>query len=277
MKQYNQILAFAVIGLVVALSTAGCRKEKDTDTQAAYSNSTAENYFNDAGKMVDNAAQTSKYLDPTSTINSNVTCPVITIDHPDSVTWPKTVTIDFGSSNCYSWGSVPHRGKIIATFSGPYRMQGTVITINFDEYYRNDNKIEGTKTVTNAGTNGSGQMYWNVQVVNGKITRTDNTYMTWNSTRTRTWIQGQNTVGDWSDDAYNITGSATGTSFTGNAFSAAITNALLIEWGCRWIKSGTIEITPSGLKTRSIDFGSGTCDDQATVTINGNVYNITLP
>jgi hypothetical protein len=27
---------------------------------------------------------------------------------------------------------------------------------------------------------------------------------------------------------------------------------------------------------RTIDFGNGTCDDLATVTINGKVYNITL-
>ena len=276
MKKNFRIAFFSI--LITASVFTGCKKEKaDTDTNAAADNATAENYFNDIGRLIDNAAQSSKYLDPQSTVTNVVSCPTITIDHPDSTTWPKTVTIDFGTTNCYSWGLIPHRGKLIATFSGPYRASGTVITITTDNFYRNDNKIEGTKTVTNAGTNNSGQMYFNITVANAKITRTDNTFMTWSSTRTRTWIQGQSTVGDWTDDAYEITGVASGITFTGNAFSASITNPLEIAWGCRWIKSGTINLTPTGLALRTIDFGSGNCDNEATVTINGNVYNFTMP
>ena len=56
----------------------------------------------------------------------------------------------------------------------------------------------------------------------------------------------------------------------------AITSALRKEIGCRHIVSGSLALTPSGKPTRYVDFGTGACDDQATVTINGNVYNITL-
>ena len=41
--------------------------------------------------------------------------------------------------------------------------------------------------------------------------------------------------------------------------------------------AGVLEHTPGGKATRYIDYGNGSCDDQATVTINGHVYTITLP
>jgi hypothetical protein len=51
-----------------------------------------------------------------------------------------------------------------------------------------------------------------------------------------------------------------------------------MSFGCRrHFTQGTLEHTPGGKATRYIDFGNGTCDDQATVTINGTTYTITLP
>ncbi len=50
-----------------------------------------------------------------------------------------------------------------------------------------------------------------------------------------------------------------------------------IQMSCRNIVAGQLAITPDGKATRYINFGTGTCDNDATVTINGNVYNITLP
>jgi hypothetical protein len=48
--------------------------------------------------------------------------------------------------------------------------------------------------------------------------------------------------------------------------------------GCRkHFTQGVLEHTPSGKAMRTIDYGNGACDDQATVTINGNTYTITLP
>lgn len=47
--------------------------------------------------------------------------------------------------------------------------------------------------------------------------------------------------------------------------------------GCRrHFVQGTFDLTPSNKPTRHIDFGSGTCDDIATVTINNHTYTIHL-
>ena len=136
--------------------------------------------------------------------------------------------------------------------------------------------IQGTKTVTNTGVDGNGSIIFNVQVTNASVT-TDEGVISWNSTRTRKWILGQNTTWPiWSDDVYLISGSASGTNAKGNSFDVVITNDLRIELNCRWIVSGTLEITPEDGDTRTLDYGSGNCDDQATLTIKNKTYDITL-
>ncbi|MBC7775026.1 MAG: hypothetical protein H7246_06260, partial [Phycisphaerae bacterium] len=46
--------------------------------------------------------------------------------------------------------------------------------------------------------------------------------------------------------------------------------------GCRWISSGVIEFTV-GARTRSLDFGDGTCDRFGILTLaNGDSYSIRL-
>ena len=51
-----------------------------------------------------------------------------------------------------------------------------------------------------------------------------------------------------------------------------------MEIGCRkHFVSGTIEHTPSQKATRKLDFGDGTCDNKAVVTIEGKDHAIELP
>jgi hypothetical protein len=55
-----------------------------------------------------------------------------------------------------------------------------------------------------------------------------------------------------------------------------IIQPLVKEIGCKWITSGKVEIQPTGKLLRTVDYGNGTCDKDATLLINGNTYNITL-
>jgi hypothetical protein len=87
-------------------------------------------------------------------------------------------------------------------------------------------------------------------------------------------VAGQNTP-QLSDDAYDITGSANGINRKGNAFTATITTALHVQAGCPYIESGVVEHTVNN-KTYTLDFGNGTCDNQATITVNGVSRTITL-
>ena len=81
----------------------------------------------------------------------------------------------------------------------------------------------------------------------------------------------------WSDDVYSITGSASGKSAKGNNFSATITSALIVKLTCKNIVKGTFDFDPgTGKPVRTVDYGDGTCDDVATVTIGSKTYTVHL-
>ena len=193
---------------------------------------------------------------------------IITIDTTGSV---KTVTVDYGSSNCDCNDGKTRRGKIVTTFTGPYHAQGTIITHTPLVYYVNDIKIEGTKTVENMGLNTTGQPYFNVQI-DGVATLTTGETMTYTSTRVRTWTAGFNTLLNRFDDEYDITGTASGVFSSGGSYTANITAPVHIKVGCGFPVSGTVEITPQSHPVRVLDYGTGTCDATFTVTVNGHTY-----
>lgn len=249
-------LSFVLLGLVAT----SCNKNTDTvtDESVAADNATAEANFSDESRIVDVAAIENGLG------KTNGTCPAVTVD---TLSTPHSMTLDFGPSNCTGADGKLRRGKIIITWSGRYRQAGTVITHSYVDFYQNNNKIEGTKTVTNMGLNNAGHIYFTVQITNAKVTKVNGKIISWSSTRTREWIQGSNTPAV-SDDIYSITGSATGTDANGNSFSMLITKALITDFSCQFhLVSGTIEITPTGKPTRVIDYGNGNCDDDATLTV----------
>jgi hypothetical protein len=51
---------------------------------------------------------------------------------------------------------------------------------------------------------------------------------------------------------------------------------LLKKMSCRWIVSGTIEMQ-AGENLVILDYGDGECDNIATITVNGETTEITLP
>jgi hypothetical protein len=279
----------AIINIVMFLiavsnfSLTGCKKDKDdTSQRAAIDNSTAENAFNDVFTQVDKAARETSEAGAEKFMQlDSGGCATVTITPFDTVTFPKTLTIDFGSSNCLCTDGKYRRGKIIANLTGKYRDEGTVITVTLQDYYVNDNYVQGTKTITNlghTGTYGGGSnLKYSIVVSNASVTTSDGT-ISWNSTRTREWIEGESTHWpNWQDDVYLIEGSADGTDIEGNSFNVTITSALRVALDCKWIESGTLDVTPDGKPVRSVDFGTGDCDASATCTINGVAYPFTMP
>jgi hypothetical protein len=162
------------------------------------------------------------------------------------------------------------------TFTGRYREAGTVINFTFDNYYVNDNQLLGTKSVTNLGPNAAGNLVYKV-VIEGKIIKANGATITWTSTRQREWLAGAATPLLLSDDVYSITGSASGTTAAGKSYTILITKALIRKMSCRWFESGVLDVTPQGKPTRTLDYGNTGCDNNATVTILGVTFPITLP
>lgn len=254
-----------------------CKKETLTDDiEATNDNSFAEAAYADVSNLADQAgaenALTSYKTDATGNLLSK--CAVLSLL---SLGNSNLLTINFGPVNCLCNDGNLRRGKIIISFTGQYRDSASTHNISFSNYYLNDYQIDGSKTVINLGHNSAGNSIFSI-IVNGNITNPSGKTLSWNSNRSREWIAGENTTGILGlfDDVYSIKGSANGSSFNGIPFSASISDPLIVALNCRWIKQGKFEFTPGTAATRYFDFGSGSCDNKATVTVNGNTYDIVL-
>ncbi len=277
---------FIVLLAFLALAVPSCKKEDvsetvDTEIATAKNSEESEAVSDEVGNIADAAYKGTSIVgrnsSPEAQLDALSNCAVIT---HDTVSNPHLLTIDFGATNCLCNDGRYRRGQILVSYTGSYFAQGSVKTTTFNNYFRNDNKLEGTRTVTNIGSNSDGNPAWTVSAVNMKITRTNGNIHTWNSERTRTMIAGQNTSA-WADDQYSITGNGSGVNANGVSYTANITTPLHRALSCHWIDSGVIAFTRSNGATRTINFGTGTCDDQAIVTVtraNGNTssQNITL-
>lgn len=270
---------------VVALSLSACKKEKesiDSDTASVAEYAMSDAAFNDVASISDEAYDGSldsyRIQNGGSSEKVMTTCATITFD---TTVTPKTLTIDFGPSDCLCGDGNYRRGAIIVSWTGPYKDSGSVRTITFNNYFVNYNQILGTKTVTNNGRNTSGNLSYTV-TVNGSVVW-DPQYFggggtsTFTSTRTRVWIAGEGTLG-WLDDVYLISGSTNGTTRAGSTYTMVTTEALKKEIGFKHFTDGVLEFTPSGKYTRVIDYGyvNGQRDALAQVTINGYTFTIQL-
>lgn len=269
-------LAAVVLGTTILVTSCQKRTKDDTEeTGYATEQAVSEKSFNDAEAIADQAS-TIASGGSLSYKGTGITSACATVTRSAGL-----ITVDFGATNCLCNDGRYRRGKIIINYTGAYADSGSTHTITFDNFYQNDNKIAGSKTVTNMGHNSSGQPYFDVNV-NGTVTlASSGGVVTTLSHRTRTWIAGYTTTGDFSDDVYSLTGSGSITRPSGTTINVTISNLspLIIAAGCRWIEAGTITFAlPSGL-SRSINYGTAaTCDNQAVLSLpSGATYDITLP
>ena len=260
-------------GLIsLAIFTTSCNREK-IETTATSEETTGQDsqegteVGDESSNIADNAFKgqniTGRYASNYELYDALSGCATITKD-----TVNRIVTIDFGTTNCLGADGRNRRGKIIVNYTGNYFEQGSVKIVTFDNYYRNDNKVEGTRTVTNTGLNANNQYTWKIEARNMKITKTDGKFHTWNSDRVRTMLAGYETA-NWQDDEYTITGNASGTNSNDVTYTATITSPLHRLMSCKWIDKGIIQFENSKGKSRVLDFGNGTCDNQATVEVTG--------
>lgn len=277
MKTSKFIIAALALGAIIFTS---CQKEiewnNNSDKQhskAASDNATAENSFSDVFKQASDGLNKAN-----ATVSGNKSsyealsgCATLTITPYDLTTFPKTVTVDFGTTNCMGDDGNNRRGKVIMVTTGWYNDSGTVITVTPDNYYVNDNRVDGIQILTNNGHNAAGHLVYNIET-NGTVT-TPQGIIHWSCSRQHEWIEGEIThLNPW-DDVYLVTGSGEGTTVSNESYTFSVVVPLRVKIGCPWVTSGILQVN-SGNYEMTVDYGDGNCDSQATVTINGTVYNI---
>jgi hypothetical protein len=186
----------------------------------------------------------------------------------------RILTIDFGSQNCVCKDGLSRRGKITAQFSGKYKEINSSVKISLENYFVQDMKVTGSKTVTFLGT-----AKVNIAVENATIATPTGT-ISWNSNRTIEKTKGVLTATIW-DDEYVIAGAASGVNRKGVAYTVTIDTPLKKKVLClaKDFVSGILTIQNDKGATLSINYdplGTEACNKLASVTINGKTQTITL-
>jgi hypothetical protein len=202
------------------------------------------------------------------------TGPVITIDKPDSTRFPKVITIDFGTTGYINDRNDTLQGKIIITISDKLWKSGATKTINLINFYVNGNNIKGVKTITNNGLNAAKNPSM-TETVSDTIIRVDKSIIIRNAARTRERISDNGTPKNFRDDEFSITGSTSGVNAKGVAYTVEITSPIIEYNNFKFFVKGTVTTTTQN-RTAILDYGDGTRDNIATLTINGVTKTIKL-
>jgi hypothetical protein len=280
------ILNICIFSLSAILIISCKKKEEEsvlTDNLVITEESSVQNEFDDVNNTVQDAMKrydaaitgaTSSRIEAGADIDTSVvltSCATSTIN-----TTAKTITIDFGTTDCLCKDGRTRRGVINIAYTGRYKVPGSVITTTLNNYYVNGIKVEGTKTVTHR-ENQSGT--FDVSVKGGKLTFADGSFTTWTSSLTRTFSEGFSTP-QLNDDVYTISGTTSGKSRAGVDFYTTLTN-VVVKFAC-WRTSRLFPVSGSKTLTTTngtvrIDFGNGECGRSVTVTNNkGRTFNVNL-
>ena len=256
---------------------ASCSKDDKSDTGISAADlgthAKMDQVSNDVEDVVEsqyfnqNPSVTGKSSDIAAMLPSCATSTVVVV----GTTWTRTV--DFGTTGCAMPNGNVLKGKIIVSGSTTFTNTNYVITYTFDNFYHNDALVQGTRTVTRsvlattANTNAH-PVY--VMDINMSVTFPNLGTYTRVGTRTRELIEGYTSL-SLTDNVYVVTGSWTTTKPDGNVHTVTISTPLRIDIAaCPVYKlvSGGLHITKNA-HFADINYGSGTCDNIYTISIDG--------
>jgi hypothetical protein len=255
------LVSFAII--------TGCKKETDNDTTDATYDTTFQTAEKSFSQDVDYVTK-SGGSDTNCSFNGFLAdCVEVTDSGEDS--YPRTIILDYGDG-CEGPGGNTRSGEIHISLTGPMDVSGSVRTVTFVDFSFNNRSLEGTRVTTRGEDNSEGQPTM-TRVVDMSITAAGVSFER-NFTEQITWLSGYDTP-TCGDNVFEITGNGTVVRPNGVSVNRVIMIPMVIDQICGYTVSGVVSIeAPNG--TRTLDYGDGSCDDQAIMTVNGNSFSITL-
>jgi hypothetical protein len=284
MKRINWLPGMLILA-AVAFLIPSCSKDdeggsiSETDIALAQDEAYVEALYDD----VDNLALTEiQTLDENDYVTSGMkstsvgACYTVTVNHPDSTTFPKEVIIDFGEgcSVMYNGDTITRSGQIIINISNRWYRQNAEQVMTFNNFYFNGAKVEGTRTMTNNGLNEQNRLQIAIHLEAGKVTFSEGAFMTRTASHVREWARKMNSF----NDTIYVTGSANGVNVLGETYNREITEPLVwvhcAELQYRWsVAAGKMEITNSNRGNMTIEHTGNGCDGDVVVEKDGNQYN----
>lgn len=270
--------------MVSSLLFISCNKDEETtSTPVSEADVTTsakiDNVSDDVLQIVESQSDESPAGRMSSVAQSFLTgCATVTTIYSGN-TW--TRTIFFGDTNCTLANGNTVRGTITATFTNDFAAATRTINYSFTDFYHNDRHVEGNRTVVKTILpNGHPQATINLAMTvtypasqgGGVFTRT--------GSRVREFTVGYNTP-ELLDNEFSVTGTWVTTLPNGNSRTTTITSPVIIKFHCFSVgnssifTSGTLSIVSTN-GSAILDYGDGSCDNHATITINGVVHHIMI-
>jgi len=195
--------------------------------------------------------------------------------------FPLRIEIDFGAG-CPGKDGRIRTGKIITEYTGRLLVPGKSATTFFIGYAVDGINVEGNLKITNTGNVTMRQFSFDVN--GGKLTRPNGNYIRWDSHKEITQMEGLATPEIYIDDIFAVNGYSSGeikTSSFATAWESNIIEPLRKQYSCSWLSKGIVEIIRHNLAPDSkwigvLNYGNGTCDNKAALTLNGLDHQIIL-
>ncbi len=274
MKQFKMFIAVSLM----FIGFNSCQKDETASTTdevtLSQQETQTEEALADVDLLVDEAVDSNFNLLKSATIESSAyltDCPVITVDKTAT---PQVMTIDFGTACTGKDGKV-RSGKITVT-STSFTTFPSVRDRSFDNYSVDGKKIEGsvTKTITKDQVNNI-----RTAVLQENITITfPNNEGTATRVANLTRQYQRNTPANSADNQIVSWGTVEFTRLSGIKVTKTITSTdpLVFKVSCRHIVSGTVSVTTSDNRSWTINYGDGTCDNKAALTIGAKTKEIKI-
>ena len=275
----------AFVLFAIGISFSACKKLVHQNIKAANNSSVAINRFNDVFKQLNAAVDSSLDAKTNSTWLMNGTlCTTVSLD-PVGPTFPKTLMVDYGAG-CIGSDGVSRSGKIIAEFDGNFESENTTVQVYFEDYTSGQYRFTGTDSITNLGADGDGNPVFS-EVIRDASIALGSEEILWEADLNRTWLEGDTTnfttdttggtlgLTGLNDDVFSLHGTASGNDANTQPFGLEITLSLILPSECSYITTGMLVVSPVNFNSGTVDYGTGNCDRQATMEVEGEVFNFT--
>ena len=191
-----------------------------------------------------------------------------------------TLIINFGEENYLHLGHLK-RGEIISIYNKFIYNSNSQITTTFNNFYINNNLIQGKMYLENNGSNQNGFPEFSLTVDSMSMYTNNGSIDISNGNYIKQLVSGYNTQYQYLDNIYKLTGNAQGNSSNNNNFSLEISDSLNMNLSCFEsssciITEGTSRLIPDGYEERIINYGNNSCDCDINAVIGEDIHPIII-
>lgn len=275
MKNFKVFL-FTIISVLAVIGLNSCNKT-DAVSEAEVAKTTIADYATIVTAFASDFDDELTSTDESDLKSASLArCFTVTVaKNADGTFYPRVWTVDYLDGTCTLFSGNTKKGKIHVSLSDFWKNKGSLKTVTFEDYYFNSNKMTGVKTILNAGLNEKGNLTFTKTIAGASMTYPDGSSISWECKKQSELIGGGSTF-LFADDVYSVTGSGTGVNLDKKNYTLTITSPLIYKNGCFYPVSGIVKIDAVGGDVQTIDYGTGACDNLATLTVGGVTSEVKL-